>query len=104
MNITEKKFGDLLCGMADSPAPVGIIMGEGFISLYFEINTRLNTLEKIEDGEIIFDGSIRARFKYSKGGDMVVTSRYYEEISKYAKIAEGAIKDLEYYFKISSND
>lgn len=104
MNITEKKFGDLLCGMACCSAPVGIIRGEGEISFYFEISTKFNTLEKIEDGEISVDGVARARFKYSKGGDMVVTSRYYEDISKYAKIAEGAIKDLEYYFKISSND
>lgn len=104
MKTAVNQYGDLLCGMAESPTPMGIIRGEGVISLYFEINTRLNTLEKIEDGEIIFDGSIRARFNYSKGGDMVVTSRYYEDISKYAKIAEGAIKNLEYYFKISSNN
>lgn len=83
---------------------MGIIRGEGFISFYFELNTRLDTFEKIEDGEIIFDGAVRAKFKYNKSGDMVVASRYYEDISKYAKIAEGAIKDLEHYFNISSND
>ena len=101
MKTTAKQFGDLLCGMMETPAAPGIIRGEVVVSLYFEISSSLETLEKIDDGEIFQDGESLARLSYSKGGAMVVKSRNYAEISKYAQIAEGAIKDLEFYYKIN---
>lgn len=101
METTAKLFGDLLCGMMETSAAPGIIGGAVVVSLYFEISSSLETLEKIDDGEIFRDGELLARFNYSKGEDMVVKSRNYTEISKYAQIAEGAIKDLEFYYKIN---
>lgn len=101
MNTTTKQFGDLLCGTMETSVAPGIIRGEVVVSLYFEISSRLETLEKIDDGEIFRDGESLARFSYSKGGDIIVKSRNYTEISKYAQIAEGAIKDLEFYYKIN---
>lgn len=99
MKPTLKKIGDLLCGMVETLAAPGMVRGEIGVSFYFEINSRTGSLEMIDDGEISRGGEVLARFNYRKGGDMVVYSRNYAEISKYAQVAETAINDLVYYYK-----
>ena len=104
MKITKQLFGDMLCGLAEAPIKPGTIEEEGFVSAYFEINPNLETLEKIEDGKVIVEGKEIAKFTYRKGGDLIIGSRFYQDISRYATAVEAFVKDLRYLFNISSSD
>lgn len=103
MKVTHRREGELLFGMVDIPLQPGAFgKQESEVSFYFEIDAKTMTPKKYEDGKLVVGCNIAAEFEYSKGKGFKLSARDYEGASNYASAIEGAIKDFEYYVKISS--
>lgn len=103
MNVTHRREGDILFGMVDVPVKPGTFnKQESEVSFYFEIDSKTMTPKKYDDGKLVVGCNVAAEFEYNKGKGFKLSTRDYEGASSYVSAIEGAIKDFEYYVKISS--
>ena len=103
MKVTHRREGGILFGMVEIPLQPGTFgKQESEVSFYFELDSQLLTPIKYEDGKLVVGCNISAEFEYTKQKGFKLSTRYYEDTAKYASAIEGAIKDFEYYVKISS--
>lgn len=98
MNVTHRYESGLCFGLAEVPVPVNGRVVE--VSFFFEIDIKGKTANKYSDGRVTVEENTVAEFEYKRTGSLVISSRYFDNIGDYASAIEGAIKDLEFYFKL----